>query len=166
MREYVMSIGNKEFRASIKELTVDYALVQVDGQEYRVVLKQLGSGPSVFSALARSAVQPPATAAGMAPARDSAAPVVTPPLPSAAGAQEGSGMVTAPLPGLVLDLFVREGDAVKAGQNLLVMEAMKMENQVQAPFDGTIKRVFVQKGANIGEGDKLLEISRPVMTTL
>ncbi len=165
MREYVMSVGGKEFHAGIKELTADYALVLVDGQEYRVLLKQLGSGQSVFSSLARSAPQPPPAAAGAAPARESA-PVVTPPLPGAGGSQEGSGTVTAPLPGLVLDLFVKEGDPVKAGQNLLVMEAMKMENQVQAPFDGTVKKVFVQKGANITEGDKLIEISRPFMTTL
>ena len=46
------------------------------------------------------------------------------------------------------------------------MEAMKMENQIQAPFDGTVKKIFVQKGANISEGDKLIEISRPFMTTL
>ncbi len=165
MREYVMSVGNKEFHTAIKELTVDYALVQVDGQEYKVVLKQLGSGQSVFSSLARAASQPSAVGTAAASAKESS-PVVTPPLPSAAGSQEGSGMVTAPLPGLVLDLFVKEGDMVKAGQNLLVMEAMKMENQVQAPFDGTVKKVFVLKGANISEGDKLIEISRPFMTTL
>lgn len=166
MREYVMSIGSREFRAAIKELTVDYALVQVDGQEFKVMLKQLGSGQSIFSGLARSTAQPSAASAATVAAREPAPPVVTPPLPSAAGSQEGSGTVTAPLPGLVLELFVREGDAVKAGQNLLVMEAMKMENQVQAPFDGTVKKVFVQKGSNIGEGDKLVEISRPFLTTL
>jgi biotin carboxyl carrier protein len=165
MREYVMSVGGKEFHAGIKELTADYALVQVDGQEYKVLLKQLGSGQSVFSALARPLSTLPAAAAAAAPAREPSA-VVTPPLPGAGGSQEGSGTVTAPLPGLVLDLLVREGDPVKAGQNLLVMEAMKMENQVQAPFDGTVKKVFVQKGANISEGDKLIEISRPFMTTL
>jgi biotin carboxyl carrier protein len=165
MREYVMSVGGKEFHAGIKEITAEYALVQVDGQEYKVLLKQLGSGQSVFSSLARPVSQPPAAAAAAAPAREPSA-VVTPPLPSAGGSQEGSGTVTAPLPGLVLDVWVREGDPVKAGQNLLVMEAMKMENQVQSPFDGTVKKVFVQKGANISEGDKLIEISRPFMTTL
>lgn len=162
MREYVMAVGGKEFRAGIKELTADYALVQVDDKEYKVVLKQLGSGQSVFSSLASSA---PAAVSIAAPARD-AAPVVTPPPQSAAGGQEGSSAIPAPLPGLVLDVLVKEGDAVKSGQSLLVMEAMKMENQIQAPFDGTVKRVFVQKGANISEGDKLIEISRPFMTTL
>lgn len=166
MREYVMTVGGKEFHAGIKELTAEYALVQVDDKEYKVVLKQLGSGQSVFSSLARSAAPPAAAAApGAAPARESA-PVMAQPPQSAAGAPEGSSTIPAPLPGLVLDVLVKEGDAVKAGQSLLVMEAMKMENQIQAPFDGTVKKVFVQKGANISEGDKLIEIARPFMTTL
>ena len=53
MREYVMSVGGKEFHAGIKELNAEYALVQVDDTEYKVILKQLGSGQSVFSGLAR-----------------------------------------------------------------------------------------------------------------
>jgi len=165
MREYVMSVGGKEFHAGIKELNAEYALVQVDDTEYKVILKKLGSGQSVFSGLARSVVQPATLAAAAATVRESAQTMAQPPQ-SAAGAPEGSGTIQAPLPGLILDLLVREGDAVKAGQNLLVMEAMKMENQIQAPFDGTVKKIFVQKGANISEGDKLIEISRPFMTTL
>lgn len=164
MREYVMSVGGKDFHAGIKELNAEYALVQVDDKEYKVVLKQLGSGQSVFSGLGRSAA-PPAAAPGAGPARESA-PVMAQPPQSASASPEGSSTVTAPLPGLVLDLLVKEGDAVKAGQSLLVMEAMKMENQIQASFDGTVKKIFVQKGANICEGDKLIEISRPFMTTL
>lgn len=160
MREYVMSVGGKEFHAGIKELNAEYALVQVDDTEYKVILKQLGSGQSVFSGLARGVGQ-----AAAAPPRESAQVLAQPPQ-SAAGAPEGSGTIPAPLPGLVLDLLVREGDAVKAGQTLLIMEAMKMENQIQAPFDGTVKKIFVQKGANISEGDRLIEISRPFMTTL
>lgn len=171
MREYIMAVGGREFRAGVKEVTPDYALVQVDDKEYKVVLKQLGSGLSAFSGLARAAAAPaatvaaaPAAATPIAPAA-AAAPVMAPP-PQAAPAQEGSSTIAAPLPGLVLEVHVKEGDAVKAGQALLVMEAMKMENQIQAPFDGTVKKVFVQKGGNISEGDKLLEIARPVMTTL
>ena len=164
MREYVMAIGGKEFHAAIKELNAEYALVQVDDTEYKVILKQLGSGPSVFSGRARGLVQP-APIAAAASARESAPAMAQPPQ-SGVGAPESSGTIPAPLPGLVLDLLVREGDAVKAGQSLLIMEAMKMENQIQAPFDGTVKKIFVQKGANISEGDKMIEISRPFMTTL
>jgi glutaconyl-CoA/methylmalonyl-CoA decarboxylase subunit gamma len=172
MREYVMSVGGREFHAGIKELNADYALVQIDGQEYKVMLKQLGSGQSIFSALARSVAPQPVPAPGGTPVPpkggpEAPPPVVAPPPPQgAAASQEGSSAIPAPLPGLVLDVLVKEGDTVKAGQSLLIMEAMKMENQIQAPFDGTVKKIFVQKGANICEGDKLIEISRPFMTTL
>lgn len=168
MREYVMAVGDREYRAGIKELNAEYALVQIDDQEYKVVLKHLGSGQSVFTGMARGAApQVAATAPSAVPAKGGAdAPPVMAPPPQAAAGQEGSSTIPAPLPGLILEVMVREGDAVKAGQSLLVMEAMKMENQIQAPFDGKVKKVFVQKGANISEGDKLIEISRPFMTTL
>lgn len=168
MREYIMAVGGKEFRAGIKEVTAEYALVQVDDREYKVLLKQLGSGVSAFSGLARTVAAPPGPAAPAPAAGREAAPVMAPPPPQAALASQegGSSAIPAPLPGLVLDILIKEGDSVKAGQPLLVMEAMKMENQIQAPFDGKVKKVFVQKGANISEGDKLVEISRPVMTTL
>lgn len=169
MREYVMAVGDREYRAGIKELNADYALVQVDDQEYKVVLKHLGSGQSVFMGLARGAALQAGAASSSAPAGKGAAeapPVMAPPPPQSGAAQEGSSTIPAPLPGLILDVMVKEGDTVKSGQALLVMEAMKMENQIQAPFDGTVKKVFVQKGANISEGDKLIEISRPFMTTL
>ena len=74
--------------------------------------------------------------------------------------------MVAPLPGLILELKVKEGDTVQAGQPLLVMEAMKMENVIQAPHDGTVKRLLVAAGDSVGEGDVLAEVSRPEMTTL
>lgn len=169
MREYVMAVGDREYRAGIKELNGDYALVQIDDQEYKVVLKHLGSGQSVFTGLVRGSLpQVAATAPSVVPVKGApdAPPVMAPPPPQAGAGQEGSSTIPAPLPGLILEVMVREGDTVKAGQSLLVMEAMKMENQIQAPFDGTVKKIFVQKGANISEGDKLIEISRPFMTTL
>ncbi len=168
MREYVMAVGDREYRAGIKELNAEYALVQIDDQEYKVVLKHLGSGQSVFTGLARgTAPQVAVMTPSAVPAKGApdVPPVMAPP-PQAGTTQEGSSTIPAPLPGLILEVMVREGDTVKAGQSLLVMEAMKMENQIQAPFDGTVKKVFVQKGANISEGDKLIEISRPFMTTL
>lgn len=62
--------------------------------------------------------------------------------------------------------MVNENDSVKAGQNLLLMEAMKMENQIPAPYDGTVKCIHVKKGDSVSEGDVLIEICRPPMTTL
>jgi len=101
MREYVMSVGGKEFHAGIKELNAEYALVQVDDKEYKVVLKQLGSGQSVFSGLGRSSAPHAAPAPGAASARESA-PVMAQPPQSAAGSPEGSSTVTAPAIGAPL----------------------------------------------------------------
>jgi acetyl-CoA/propionyl-CoA carboxylase biotin carboxyl carrier protein len=55
---------------------------------------------------------------------------------------------------------------VQAGQSLLVMEAMKMENVVPAPHNGTVRKIFVAEGATVGEGEPLIEVARPEMTTL
>jgi biotin carboxyl carrier protein len=79
---------------------------------------------------------------------------------------ETSGAVPAPLPGLILRVEVKEGDSVQAGQPLLVMEAMKMENVVPAPHQGTVRKIFVAEGATVGEGEPLVEVARPEMTTL
>lgn len=153
MREYVMNIGDKEYKAEVKSITTEVALIQVNDKEYEVELKQMGKNP------AAPVVRPVnRTAPAAAPAPKQAAPQSAP-----SGA---AGGVNAPLPGSILEMLVSEGDTVKAGQDILVMEAMKMENKIQAPHDGTIKKIFAQVGANVAEGDPLLEISRPLMTTL
>lgn len=70
----------------------------------------------------------------------------------------GSVVINAPLPGVVLDLKVKVGDAVKKGDTVIVLEAMKMENNIAAPADGTISKVSVEKGASVLEGTELIVI--------
>ena len=77
----------------------------------------------------------------------------------AAGASGGPLDVRAIIPGKVVSVFVEPGDAVVAGQQLLVVEAMKMQNELRAPRDGTIDRVGVAPGVNIEVGDLLVVIS-------
>ena len=90
----------------------------------------------------------PVAAAPAAPAAAPAAPAVT-----------GSGeAVNAPMPGTILKVNVANGQAVKAGQVLVVLEAMKMENEIMAPKDGTITAVAVQKGASVDTGAPLVFI--------
>lgn len=164
MREYVLNIGEKEFRAEITEITTEYAKVKVNDTEYTVQLTKLGQGSGFTMPAARPATPvtaPPApTTLGSAPAPHPTAPK------SSSMAGDHSGAIRTPLPGLILEVLVREGDAVKAGQDLIIMEAMKMENRIQAPFDGTVKKIHVQHGSTIAEDDVLLEIARPAMTTL
>ena len=84
-----------------------------------------------------------------------------PPLKQAvhAGGQVAAGTrVDSPLPGNVLDVKVAVGQAVKAGQVLVIIEAMKMENEVAAPCDGVVKQIVANKGAVVATGDALLVI--------
>lgn len=117
-------------------------IVTVNGVAYNVTVEE-GTGTAAASApVAAAPVAAPAPAA--APAA-SAAP---------AGAA-GSVTVTAPMPGNILDVKVKAGDSVKAGDTLLILEAMKMENEISAPQDGTIASVNVRKGDVVNSGDLL-----------
>ena len=68
------------------------------------------------------------------------------------------GVITAPMPGMVTQVLVAEGQAVKAGDTLVVVEVMKMETPIKATVAGTVKRLFVKKGDNIKTGDKVAEV--------
>jgi glutaconyl-CoA/methylmalonyl-CoA decarboxylase subunit gamma len=151
MSEYVLKMGGREYRATVKELTPERATIEVNGKAYHLDLVQLGRRPVA----AREAVRPAAPSAPApvaAPRREASAP--------------GEGVVVAPMPGMVLSLKVREGEKVQAGQTLLLMEAMKMENAIAAPFAGTVTRVHVRDGDSIGEGDRLIDLDRPKLTAL
>ena len=87
------------------------------------------------------------------PVKKAAAPVAK---PAAAG---GAGTaVTSPLPGVILDVCVKEGDTVKRGQTVMVLEAMKMENAIEATADGTVTAIKVGKGDSVLEGAPLVII--------
>ena len=92
----------------------------------------------------------PVAAPAAAPAPAAAAP--------AGGAVAAGTRVDSPLPGNVLDVKVSVGQAVKAGQVLVIIEAMKMENEVAAPCDGVVKQIVASKGAVVATGDALLVI--------
>ena len=94
----------------------------------------------------------PAAAAPAAPAAPAAAPAA-----AAAPVVTGAGEpVTAPMPGTILKVNVTQGQAVKAGTVLCILEAMKMENEIMAPKDGTVTQVVVAKGATVDTGAPLL----------
>mgnify|MGYP001105404161 CR=1 FL=1 len=69
------------------------------------------------------------------------------------------GVIVAPIPGRVMSVRVRKGDPVKSGQPLLLLEAMKMENEINATEAGTVRDVWVTEGAGVKKGERLLEIS-------
>ena len=102
-------------------------------------------------------VAPAAPAPVAAPAAvPAAATVAAAPVAAPAGSGEA---VTAPMPGTILKVNVSAGQAVKSGDTLCVLEAMKMENEIKAPKDGTVNTVAVTKGASVNTGDALVYLN-------
>ena len=101
------------------------------------------------------------TAAGAAPvaAAPVAAPVAPKAAPKAAAGAAGAVTVKAPMPGNILDVKVAAGASVKAGDVLVILEAMKMENEIVAPQDGTVASINVNKGDTVNSGDVLVSMN-------
>lgn len=131
--------------------------ISIDGTQYLVEMEEVGA-PQPTPADAVPAPAAPAPAPAPAPA---AAPAPAPePAPApAAPAIAGSFAQTAPMPGTILDIHVKVGDTVAANQPIMVLEAMKMENEVVAEQAGTIASINVEKGAMVNPGDTLFTLA-------
>lgn len=124
--------------------------IVVNGISYEVEVEEVGAGQTPTAPVAAAA--PAATPAPSAPAK-AAAPAATSAAPSA-----GTQSIDCPMPGTILDIKVKPGDTVAEGQILLILEAMKMENEIVAPVAGTIDTVQVTKGSAVNAGDILVSI--------
>ena len=122
--------------------------ITINDKTYDVGVEEYGGSADVtpIQAVAPKAAPAPKPAPTPAPKAAAPAPAKTAP------AKSGSGDVTAPLAGTILSISVTEGQQVKAGQVLLIFEAMKMENEIMAPTAGTVKKIHVEKGAVLETG--------------
>lgn len=93
------------------------------------------------------------------PAAPKAAPKAAAPAPKAAGGSEGAVKITAPMPGKILGIKANPGDAVSKGQVIVVLEAMKMENEIVAPQDGTVAGIHVSVGSSVEAGDVIASLN-------
>lgn len=120
--------------------------VTVNGQEYEVGVRELDGGAAPAPVARPVAVSAPAPAAPAAPK-------------PAAPAPAGATSVSAPMPGKILSIAVSQGAAVKRGDVLLILEAMKMANEITAGADGTVAEIRVTAGQNVKTGDVLVVLS-------
>jgi glutaconyl-CoA/methylmalonyl-CoA decarboxylase subunit gamma len=140
--------------------------ITVNGNAYDVMVEEVGSGsvPSsmpIFPPAARPPATPPVQA--VAPNGPSTVSALT----AAPTCQDedlfskplGSGTVKAPIPGTISAVRVSQGQTVARGDVILILDAMKMENEVCSEADGTVTRIFVEAGAMVNTGDPLMEIS-------
>ena len=145
MKEYKYKIDGKEYAVKIDKIEGDQAQLEVNGTPYSVEIiqeKKKKETPNV--AKPTPAAAPAATAA---------------PAPAVAPASTGKGKaVKAPLPGVIISVDVQVGQQVKRGQQVAVLEAMKMENGINAECDGTITEIKVKAGDSILEGTDILVI--------
>ena len=144
MKTYRFKINGNEYNVAINSVEGKNASVTVNGTPYQVELDE---------APAAAPVQAPVAA----PAPVAAAPAAAPAAPAPAAAGAGKA-VTSPLPGVIIAVKVNVGDTVKAGQEVAVLEAMKMENSIEATHDGTVTAINVAKGDSVLEGAPIVTI--------
>lgn len=140
MNSYKMKINGNDYEVAVKDVNGQNVEVEVNGKAFTVELAEAPKAEKPKPVVAR-------------PAAASSAPAAAPAARPAAGA---AGATKSPLPGTVLSVNVTVGQSVKAGDVAIVLEAMKMENNINCGKDGVVKAVYVQKGDNVLEGADLL----------
>jgi biotin carboxyl carrier protein len=145
MKQYRFKINGNQYNVDINSVEGNIASVSVNGTSYQVELEDAPTAPVQAVPVQTSVITPAAAPAQAAPA----------PNPAASGAGKP---VTSPLPGVIIAVKVNVGDSVKAGQEVAVLEAMKMENSIEAVQDGTVTAIHVAKGDSILEGAAIVTI--------
>lgn len=131
-------------------------VVTVNGEKYEVEVERVGGGTSSLSRRPPERVSRPVQAAPAA--QPVAAPQSAAPAPAAPAASGGAGNVVSPMPGTVLDVKVKEGDAVSVGQVVIILEAMKMETEIVSEVAGSVAAVRVKKGDAVDTDTVLVEV--------
>ena len=139
-------------------------IINVNGSSYEVEVEEVfGASPAITYAAPAAAASAPAPAAAPAASTPAPAPAAkapaAAPAPSAPAADVQGTKIPSPMPGTILDVRVSKGDSVKKGDVMLILEAMKMENEIIAPQDGTIAAVNVNKGDSINANQVMIVIA-------
>lgn len=137
MKNYRLRINGNGYDVEIRSVEGNMASVSVNGTEYQVEIERSSD-------------------AAMQPARPSVPTQA--PVPAATPAGSSSKEVTSPLPGVIVGVNVKVGDTIKVGQEVAVLEAMKMENSIESAYEGTVTSVRVANGDSVLEGDTIVTI--------
>lgn len=151
MRTYSYTINGARYDVTIESLRDQVAKLNVNGVAFDVEILGAPLSEGDFPEVAAAAA--PAAPVAAAPKAESA-----PAAPAAKGAAGAGEPVNAPLPGVVTKVLVAAGQAVKKGDTVVVLEAMKMENNITAECDGTVTGICVAAGDSVLEGTTLLTI--------
>lgn len=153
MRRYELTINDQPVTVKVKSVGHGESQLEVEGVTYAVRLSRQEILPSTAKA-------PGALGAALTPSPGPAPSAKAARAPAPATKSEaGPGLVTAPIPGAVLEVFVKVGDKVEAGAPLLKMEAMKMENTIASPLAGEVASIAVAKGAVVDQGQELVVVT-------
>jgi len=145
MKKYKFKINGNQYNAEVVSIEDNIAEIEINGIKYSVQVEK-DIQPVKTPKLVRSV---------SVPSTDSHPSIAKTSSPSA---PKGTGTIKSPLPGVILDLLVKKGDTVKVGQRLLVLEAMKMENNIEADKAGVVVSIAKNKGDSVMEGDILIVI--------
>lgn len=136
--------------------------ITVNGKTFDVDVEEVGGCPSVTPSTVAAPAAPPAASAPVAapsPRQTAAAVPAGAPVAKPATPAGGAGVMKSPLPGKILKVMATPGSSWKKGDTLLIIEAMKMENEILAPRDCTVEEVAVQANQSVKTGDLLLKLS-------
>lgn len=150
MKEYKFKINGNDYNVAINSTNGNLADVIVNGVSYQVEMENAMPAAPAQAAPAAAPVATPVATPAAAPVQAAA--------PAAKPAGEGKP-VTSPLPGVIIEISVKEGDTVAAGQKVAVLEAMKMENEIQADRAGVVTKINVSKGDSVLEGAAIVTIA-------
>ena len=152
MSQYKFKINGKEFDVTVNSVEGKNAAVNVNGVDYNVELAEPVASPAAGGGVT------PETHATVSQKTASAAPAAS--VESSRPAPAGAGKkIVSPLPGVIIDVCVNVGDAVKRVQKIAVIEAMKMENDILAESDGTVSAIYVKKSDSVLEGADIASIA-------
>jgi biotin carboxyl carrier protein len=151
MRTYNLKIGGEAFEARIVEYSESKVVVNLNGDLYDVEIEPEQAPHSPV--LVRSA---PKWKSSRATSQRAESP--QPAEPQVQVSRLSAGVVIAPIPGVVKSILVKEGDAVKEGDVLLVLEAMKMDNEISSRSNGTVKTIHIAVGDSVQEDQVLIDI--------